>query len=389
MALKCIDLFSGAGGLSCGLHQAGFDIVLGSDNHPAYSLTYRFNHPDTIFIEDDIRHVSTEAIFKMLNLRKGELDLLAGGPPCQGFSINAPSRSPQDQRNHLFREFLRFAEALLPKVILIENVTGIMSFEKGIGVRLLYSELGRLGYRMSHKVLFAAHYGVPQIRYRTIFIATCLSKEITFPQPSHYANGYANFTDSKVLCLNILPLLSKQLEKPTTVWDAISDLPGETVDEMDETSNYRNMPTSSYQSKLRNGLKAVHNHVATNLAPINQERLKYVPQGGNWRNIPFNLLPDGMKRAHPSNHTKRYGRLNPNGLCSTILTKCDPHWGSFIHPFEDRVLSVREAARIQSFPDSYVFRGSKTHQYEQVGNAVPPLMAKCIGHELISAFFAE
>lgn len=124
------------------------------------------------------------------------------------------------------------------------------------------------------------------------------------------------------------------------------------------------------------------NHSCNGLGPVNLERLKYIPQGGSWRDIPHDMLPTGLKRARRSDHTKRYGRLSPDALCSTILTKCDPHWGSFFHPTQDRVLSVREAARIQSFPDDYRFLGSLQEQYEQVGNAVPPLMAKAIGEEI-------
>ena len=133
----------------------------------------------------------------------------------------------------------------------------------------------------------------------------------------------------------------------------------------------------------------IYNHSCSRLGKINQERLKYIPQGGSWRDIPYELLPAGLKRARRSDHTKRYGRLHPNSLCSTVLTKCDPHWGSFFHPSQDRVISVREAARIQSFPDYYRFYGSLTQQYEQVGNAVPPLMAKAIGTEIFNMIEVE
>jgi DNA (cytosine-5)-methyltransferase 1 len=134
---------------------------------------------------------------------------------------------------------------------------------------------------------------------------------------------------------------------------------------------------------LRNGSEYVYNHSCNALGRINLERLKHIPQGGSWRDIPFDLLPAGLKRARRSDHTRRYGRLAPDGLCSTILTKCDPHWGSFFHPTQDRVISVREAARIQSFPDRHRFTGSVTQQYEQVGNAVPPLLACAIGKTIL------
>jgi DNA (cytosine-5)-methyltransferase 1 len=133
---------------------------------------------------------------------------------------------------------------------------------------------------------------------------------------------------------------------------------------------------------MRQNSSKIYNHQCNGIGKINLERLKHIPQGGSWRDIPFELLPTGLQRARRSDHTKRYGRLSPDGLCSTIMTKCDPHWGSFFHPFQDRILSVREAARIQSFPDQFIFTGSITEQYEQVGNAVPPLLAKAVGLEI-------
>ena len=145
---------------------------------------------------------------------------------------------------------------------------------------------------------------------------------------------------------------------------------------------YTNQPQSEYQEILRIGSNRIFNHGCAKLGAGNLERLKYIPQGGSWRDIPYDLLPAGLKKARRSDHTKRYGRLHPNELCSTILTKCDPHWGSFFHPTQNRAISVREAARIQSFPDHYIFTGSLTEQFEQVGNAVPPLMAKAIGETI-------
>ncbi|SEH09084.1 Modification methylase AplI [Candidatus Venteria ishoeyi] len=224
------------------------------------------------------------------------------------------------------------------------------------------------------------------MRFRTIFIAIHASNiEIEFPEPLYDAKAVTNFTGAKELCLEVLPLFAPSLKSQTNVWDAISDMPEITSGEKNEKIKYGSLnPQSEYQKILRNGSDYVYNHSCNNLGKINLERLKYIPQGGSWRDIPFDLLPAGLKRAKRSDHTKRYGRLDPNGLCSTVLTKCDPHWGSFFHPTQDRVISVREAARIQSFPDSYHFTGSVTQQYEQVGNAVPPLMAYEIGKKIMN-----
>lgn len=383
--MKFIDLFAGAGGLSCGLEMAGFQAILANDVVEQYTETYRKNHPDTKIILGDVRQVWEKDLRQELSLKVGELDLLAGGPPCQGFSVNAPVRTLDDERNHLFKDFLKIAAILNPKAILIENVTGIVQLGKGTIVEQIYKVLQSLGYAVKHRILFAGHYGVPQMRFRTIFIGIRKSqKEIEFPKPTHNAKAVANFAGAKELCFDIPPLFASALKKHTTVWDAISDLPPIKSGSRNETLDYEKVPQNEYQASLRHGSEKVWNHSCASLGPINLERLKYIPQGGSWRDIPYDLLPTGMKRARRSDHTKRYGRLHPDALCSTVLTKCDPHWGSFFHPEQDRVLSIREAARIQSFPDPYKFTGSITQQYEQVGNAVPPLMAKAIGESIKS-----
>jgi DNA (cytosine-5)-methyltransferase 1 len=382
LRMKLVDFFAGAGGLSCGLNMAGFDSILGSDIHPTYAQTYSLNHPQTTVITNDIRELSEHEILRITKLKPGELDLIAGGPPCQGFSINAPIRSLDDQRNHLFKEYLRIAEILKPKAILIENVPGIVSLGKGTVVSAIYKHLKKMGYSVDHRILFAGHYGVPQMRFRTIFIALRDSDNVTFPEPTHYATAHTNFSGSKELCIKISPLFAQNLKPKTTVWDAISDLPVLLVGQSIHNEKYIESSASSYQKILRKGSKKIFNHSCAKLGKTNLERLKYIPQGGSWRDIPAELLPLGLQRAKRSDHTKRYGRLHPDELCSTILTKCDPHWGSFFHPTQDRAISVREAARIQSFPDNYIFHGSLTEQFEQVGNAVPPLLAKAIGETI-------
>lgn len=377
--MKLIDLFSGAGGLSCGLEMSEFHSVLGAEIHPVYAKTYSINHPKTFVFNEDIYKISPEKILELANLKRGELDLLAGGPPCQGFSINAPVRNNDDKRNILFKEFIRIASYIKPKALIIENVPGIVSFNNGLVVEEIYDSLKGIGYSVDHRILFAGHYGVPQTRFRTIFIAVRDGGNIVFPEPTHNVTAVANFSKSKELCFRIEKEKTNLLKKKVTVWDAISDLPEIEAGQCINDKPYSIFPISDYQIMMRNGSNKIFNHISSNLGSLNKERLNYIPQGGSWRDIPFDLLPSGLKRARRSDHTKRYGRLHPNELCSTILTKCDPHWGSFFHPTQTRTLSVREAARIQSFPDRYIFTGRLTEQFEQVGNAVPPLMAKAIG----------
>ena len=169
-SLKMIDLFSGAGGLSEGLRQAGFHSLYANEIMKTHSETYALNHPDTIVDQRDIRIVDAEKIRLQLNLEKGELDLVAGGPPCQGFSINAPSRSSEDERNHLFKEFIRFVDEFEPRAVLIENVPGLVSFENGMTLQAILDELKNHRYYADVRILYAPHYGVPQTRWRTVII---------------------------------------------------------------------------------------------------------------------------------------------------------------------------------------------------------------------------
>lgn len=387
--LTAIDLFAGAGGLSDGLRAVGFSVLAASELVDIYADTHQANHPETVQYRGDIRDLAVETVLRDTRLVPGELDLLAGGPPCQGFSINAPVRSMDDHRNHLFLEFLRLIDGLQPKTVLIENVPGIISMGGGWVIKSIYTALAELGYRGHHKILFAAHYGVPQMRWRTIILASRDDTPLPqFPEPTHRAKGVANFTGSRELVFKLppsSPLFPDRLAPQMTVADAISDLmplsSGEGLDEMD----YPGPAETDYQQRLRDGAQRLYNHRAARLHAVNRERLQHIPPGGSWRDIPFDLLPAGMKRARRSDHTKRYGRLHPDGMASTILTKCDPHWGSFFHYAEDRLITVREAARFQSFPDSFRFLGTLVQQYQQVGNAVPPLLGTVLGLQVKTA----
>lgn len=385
----CIDLFAGAGGLSTGLELAGFNVLFANEIISAYAQTLSRNHPDSEIYVDDIRSISPKIIRKNLGLSVGELDLVAGGPPCQGFSINAPVRSNEDARNNLFINYLAFVEEFRPKTVLIENVPGMVSFESGNTIKAILESLKRLDYNCDVRVLYAPHYGIPQMRWRTIFLATRLdiTPQSLYPVPSHVIKGRPNFTaslDGKKLIFSDVYVEKNSTEEFTSVGDAISDLPeienGGGADEMPYTTEGKSL----YQNILRNGSQLLTNHKCARLGSVNIARLAHIPAGGSWRDIPHDLLPKGMQRARRSDHTKRYGRLSFEGIASTILTKCDPHWGSYIHPSQNRVLSVREAARLQSFPDHIRFFGSVTEQYEQVGNAVPPLFAKAIGEQIQS-----
>ncbi|HEV8416062.1 MAG TPA: DNA cytosine methyltransferase [Bryobacteraceae bacterium] len=394
--LIAADFFAGAGGLSLGFGRAGFRMAFANELCEEYANTYEQNHQGTTIFRADIRALSAKQVFRTTGLARNEVDVLIGGPPCQGFSINAPTRDIEDERNQLFRHYGRLVlEGLRPKVIVMENVPGMLSLDRGRFVKAIYRLFESAGYRMQHMVLCAAHHGVPQERWRLFFIGTILNKPITFPEPTHYAPVRANFTGGRHLTW--LPMISNGVRLPslfdqflkpfTTVQDAISDLPPLGINDGNEESKYTRRARTPYQELMREHSTLLTNHVAGALSPQNLQRLQYIPAGGSWRDIPHRFLPKGMQRARRSDHTRRYGRLDPQGLSGTILTKCDPHWGTFFHYDQNRTLTVREAARLQSFPDHYRFTGSRGSQYEQVGNAVPPLLAQTIAEHIKASLF--
>ena len=240
----------------------------------------------------------------------------------------------------------------------------------------IVSEFVRLNYHVTVKILFAAHYGVPQERWRLILLGSRFG-EVSPPEPIFYAKGRANFR-SAGLTFQLTESDRARLKPAVTVGEAIGDLPALEMGEGAEIIGYTCPPISEYTRAMRNPDGLTFNHYAAKLSKQNAERMLHVEPGGSWRDIPHHLLPKGMQRARKSDHTKRYGRLRNDGLAGTVLTKCDPHWGTVFLPDQNRSLTVREAARFQSFPDSYRFKGSRVSQYEQVGNAVPVLMAKAI-----------
>ena len=270
-----------------------------------------------------------------------------------------------DSRSGLFREYLRIVEGINPHWVVMENVTGMTSVANGLAIREIEKGLKSLGYStFEFRILHSESFGVPQERRRIIFIANRDKVFISWPT-GKYDGVFKPFT---------------------TIWQAIGDLPALENGQGTEIQAY-SIPIkecSDFQRKMRNGCQYVYNHVAPVLSNINLQRMKYIPQGGSWRDIPQHLLPAGMKRAKRSDHTKRYGRLSIDGLSSTILTKCDIHWGCYIHPFQNRTITVREAARIQSFPDKFIFQGPRTEQYRQIGNAVPPLLAKAVAESILN-----
>lgn len=383
--LTSIDLFAGAGGIAEGLRQAGFDCLYANDFDRIALDTFQLNHPSTKVEHSPIEDVDAREVRIKLGVAKGDLDCLAGGPPCQGFSINAPERFLDDPRNSLFKHYLRFVDEFAPKTIFFENVPGMLSLADGLIANRVLEELIRRRYDVSQKILFAAHYGIPQERWRLIILASRVGPAPDLPLPTHLAFGRANFRGGSTLTFRAKSHFGPEMKPQVTVIEALGDLPKLRRGEGAEVMDYAAPPHSEFASRMRCGASRVFNHIAPQIAQINVERLNHIPVGGSWRDIPFDLLPGGMKKARSSDHTRRYGRLSPDGLAGTVMTKMDPHWGPAFHYSQKRTLTVREAARLQSFPDRYRFLGPRGAQYEQVGNAVPVLMARAVGGSIRSA----
>jgi DNA (cytosine-5)-methyltransferase 1 len=258
-----IDLFCGAGGLSEGFRQAGYHVLAGNDFFEAAGETYAQTHREAKFLPGPIQHYTAADFLKAAHLRPGELDVLAGGPPCQGFSVYNHQRGLHDERSSLYLEYLRVVEGLQPNWVVLENVTGMTSAGGGAAVHAIVSGLNSLGYEVRAEILKAEEYGVPQERRRIVFIGNRLGLPIAYPNPTH---GFGP-------------------RKFVTIEEAIGDLPTLRNGEEKGVQVYAREPQSDFQSEMRAGSNGVTNHSAAKLSRINLERLKYIPQGGSWREI--------------------------------------------------------------------------------------------------------
>jgi DNA (cytosine-5-)-methyltransferase len=351
--MKAIDLFCGCGGLSEGARQAGVDILAGIDIEKKYLQTFEYNFPTALALNKNITIFEPDDLLTRLGLKKGELDFIIGGPPCQGFSKNTPisKRSRDSENNILVNHFLRYCAKILPRIIIMENVAEMKNGFDQHYTKKIEEELNKLGYEVIYGVLNAADFGVPQNRKRAFFIARRDGKSPVFPQPTHAKNG------------NIF------LNSHITVWEAISDLVETTKAKIEQ---YKTPPQNSYQLNMREKSLVVQNHISKKLTSIQQQRINSLQPGQGIKDLPNNLRPK-------SGYSGAYGRLTKDMIMPTI-TRWVFHAGSgrWGHPTEYRLITIREAARLHSFPDRFTFIGSYTDQAGQVGNSVPPLLAKAI-----------
>lgn len=372
--------------------MAGCEIV-GAIEQDAWACdTFAFNHPKALVLRGDISKFSDEefvASFKELSP-----DIIIGGPPCQGFSIaNRNAGDPKDPRNSLFKDFVRIGKVFSPKFMVMENVPNLLAAKTHDGepvIEIIAKSLRELGYNVYWKVLQATDFGVPQIRTRLFVVASKLVLENPFPMPTHRVVQSGNSDD----------LFGEKLPACPTLWDAISDLPPLKAGEGAEESSYLLKPESDYQKMLRGDCNTLYNHKAMNHTPRMVERFSHMEWGHSVNDVPNHLKP--RKRNSVELTTAAYDqnnrRMYPHKACHTIPAS---FYANFVHPYQHRNFTAREGARIQSFPDSFRFLGKPTvisHkllaregregekflcQYNQIGNAVPPLLSRAVAENLI------
>jgi DNA (cytosine-5)-methyltransferase 1 len=362
-----IDLFCGCGGISSGLVAAGFRILAGVDVDARYIATFSHNFRAAKSLLLNIAEVTPKAFMSRVGLKRGELDLLAGGPPCQGFSKNVPRkyRFLEDPRNLLIKEFLDYCEELHPQVVLMENVAEMRNGFDQTYTEEIMSRLADEGYTVTHAVLNAADYGVPQRRRRAFFLANRLGIQFRIPLPTH-----TKPTESRQGDFLGLP-------HHVTVWEAIGDLPPLKHGQKRDPTEYACKPFSDYQRLMRGGSKSVRNHIARFLQPTQYARLAALKPGQKHKDLPEELQVNG-------GYSGAYGRLTKEMIAPTITRWVfHPGSGRWGHPVDVRVLSIREVARIQGFPDAFDFVGTYTQQAGQLGNAVPPLLARRIAEAMV------
>lgn len=342
MGQKVIDLFAGVGGLSLGFEQCGFEVVLANEYEPSIANAYKINHENTEVLVGDITQMDLNATFGKY---KGNVDVVIGGPPCQGFSQKGQRKTIHDPRNFLFKYYVKVVELVKPKYFVMENVPNLLSAEGGFFRKEIEELFNSLGYQLKMGVLNASDYGVPQNRRRAVIIGKRGGVAPDLPNPKH----------NKV-----------------TIWDAISDLAYLESGEGEEVQEYKYGSQSAYQSMLREGSSLLYNHKATKHSELALERLGMIPPNAGKEVLPKEHLTKSI-------YSGTWTRMRKDEISVTITTRFDtPSSGKFTHPFLNRAITVREAARIQSFPDTFHFIGNKSSQMKQVGNAVPPLLARSI-----------
>lgn len=368
--MKIFDLFCGTGGFSKGFEnskKSTFDVVFGLDLLETSINTFKLNHPDAISIANDIRKFPKKDIMEITKLKRGELDVLIGGPPCQGFSSIRPFRSSNDDdpRNSLFEEYASYVNFFRPKFFVLENVVGLATHKNGDTLNIMQECFSLLGYESDWRILNAAHFGIPQKRERFILFGAPKGTKFDFPTPTHFYNGSTiSYKDkSKVITTKNKKLLPLAL----STMDAIGDLPP--INSGENADSYTIDACNAYQVERRIGSSELTLHNATKHSDKMMEIIKH--SGKNINCIPKHLITSGFSSC--------YSRLDKDEPAVTITVNfVHPASNRCIHPIQNRALTPREGARLQSFDDSFKFFGNRSQITKQIGNAVPPLLGTAI-----------
>ncbi|MGC8988433.1 DNA cytosine methyltransferase [Infirmifilum sp.] len=350
-----IDLFCGSGGLTLGFKRADYRVILGLDVDWDAIRTYTFNNPEIAWVNKDIRKVTVEEILDTAGIERGGVDLVVAGIPCEGYSLLNRRYDPSDPRNYLFVEFMRVVKFLRPKAALIENVPGLLRRENESFRRIIEEDMRKLGFNVRSFTLDAANYGVPQKRERLFFIGTTSREKFEPPRPTHGS--------PTSLCALVDEDVGSCAKPYVTVWDAISDLPHLMPGE--EKRSYESEPKTEYQKLMREGSVRLYNHRAPKHPEWTVERIRKTKPG------------EPLYETFKQRIRLRWDDLSPTIPAGGVR----PQW-FFAHPEQPRGLTVRETARLQSFPDTYVFCGPLIKQRVLVGDAVPPLLAEALAREL-------
>jgi DNA (cytosine-5)-methyltransferase 1 len=387
-----IDLFAGAGGFGLGFKLAGYDVVFSLEIDKWAVDTLHTNNPNMVVVQDDIRNYQSST--EIGSICQFAPDIVIGGPPCQGFSIAGPAKKdPKDPRNSLFKNFAYWVNYLYPQIFIMENVKGLLSRKNANRepvIDIISKTFVDLGYQVEVWILNSAEYGVPQTRERMFIVGNRTGIEKINPPPvTHISNKSQTSMFSK-----------NELSPIVSLWDAISDLPELEAGQGDEKQLYTNSPVSGYQLWARGKQDNLYNHVAMKHSKRLIERFKQIGWGESSADVPLDYMPrtrNGNGKLSETAYDQNNRRLYPYKPSHTVAAS---FYANFIHPFQHRNITAREGARIQSFPDNYKFMGKKTvvshkllhregriedkHlcQYNQIGNAVPPLLAKSIGEHI-------
>lgn len=368
--LKVVDLFCGVGGLSYGFaHNDAFEIIAANEILPNMAKAYSLNHPTVRVYAEDIKDFGAERVERDLNVRASEIDVIVGGPPCQAYST-VGKRLIDDPRGELFQEYYRVLKEFNPELFLFENVKGLLSMQGGELLETIISLFESLGYKVQYKLLNAADFGAPQIRERVIIIGSKLRSHFLYPLPTHCSHKEAP------------DLFRNGLKLHLTLEEAISDLPF--IKSGEECFEYGSEPQNEFQTMMRlNAPEKLMDHNSPNNNAKLVKIMELLPDGGTPEDLPEELRPtSGFKNT--------YCRLWWNRPSTTITRNLStPSSSRCIHPKAPRPLTTREGARIQCFPDSYQFYGSRSDRNLQIGNAVPTFLSNALAGAILSSLKQE